>query len=676
MPQTPWDGSDEIAEFKGQPKPTTGGDHSKKGVNTMRKRFGIKSILLGFGFIGFVALLVSQSCARKPKTAMGDVAQAAMATYVAPGDLDEYYMFYSGGQSGNIFVAGVPSMRHIATIPVFTPYPSTGYGFDKATKDMLGGYSWGDAHHPALSETNGDYDGRWLFINDNANNRVARIDLKDFKTKQILGPIPNVSGNHGSTFVTPNSEYVLAASRFSVPVPKGTYAPIEQYATTYKGVVAGIAVDPKTGEMSLGWEILMPPFDYDLGDAGKGPSNGWAFWTCYNSERATGKLEVTSTQRDRDYAVAANWKLAEQAIQQGKYKTIGGAKVIDPKDVPGVVYLIPAAKSPHGVDVSPDGKYFVVSGKLQSITTVFNFEKMQTAIQNKEFTGDEDGVPVLKYDSVKDGEVNVGLGPLHTQFDDQGYAYTSLFVESAIAKWKMGTWEVVDKIPVTYNIGHLAAAEGDSMHPKGKYLVALNKLSHGTHLSVGPSQPESSQLIDISGEKMKLLYNAFTEPEPHYAQIIKADKIKPIEVYAKTDNKDPNAIWDVKDAKVQRSGNDVKVWMTAVRSNFEPNHFEVNQSDHVTIYLTNIEQTTDELHGWGLLEYNINIVVDPGETKTIEFTATKPGVYAYYCTNFCSALHQEMQGYLLVKPKGGQATAAARKPERPYPAQLARSSLR
>ena len=638
----------------------------------MKKQLSVKTILVSLGIIGFVALLISQSCARKPKVQMGDVAQAALATYVAPGDLDEYYMFYSGGHSGNIFVAGIPSMRHIATIPVFTPYPAEGYGFDKASKEMLGGYTWGDAHHPALSETNGDYDGRWLFINDNANNRVARVDLRDFKTKQILGPLPNISGNHGSTFVTPNSEYLLAATRFSVPIPKGTYAPIDQYATAYKGVVAGIAIDPKTGEMSLGWEILMPPFDYDLGDAGKGPSNGWAFWTCYNSERATGKLEVTSAQRDRDYAVAANWKLAEQAIKEGKFKTIGGAKVIDPKDVPGVVYLVPAAKSPHGVDVSPDGKYFVVSGKLQSITTVFNFEKLQTAIQNKDFTGNEDGVPVVKYDSVKDAEVNVGLGPLHTQFDDQGYAYTSLFVESAIAKWKMGTWEVVDKIPVTYNIGHLAAAEGDTMHPKGKYLVALNKLSHGTHLSVGPSQPEISQLIDISGEKMKLLYNGFTEPEPHYAQIIKADKIKTIEVYTKEENKDPNAIWDVKDAKVQHNGTDVKVWMTAVRSSFEPNHVEVNQGDHVTIYLTNIEQTTNELHGFGLIEYNINVVADPGETKTIEFAATKPGVFAYYCTNFCSALHQEMQGYLLVKPKG-QASAAARKS---HPTLLARTGSR
>ncbi len=608
-------------------------------------------LVISLAFIAVIAIAITISCARKRAVQRGDVAEAAVATYVAPGDTDEYYLFYSGGHSGQVYVAGIPSMRHIATIPVFTPYPGTGYGFDKDTKAMLGNYTWGDAHHPALSETNGDYDGRWLFINDNANNRVARIDLKDFKTKQILGPMPNVSGNHGSTFVTPNSEYLLTASRFSIPLPKGSYAPVEQYATAFKGVVGGVAIDPQTGNMALAWEILMPPFNYDLGDAGKGPSNGWAFWTCYNSERATGKLEVTASQKDRDYIAAVNWKAAEQAIKDNKFKLMDGAKVIDPKATPGIVYLMPCSKSPHGVDVSPDGKYIVGNGKLQSITTVFNIEKIQTAVQAKNFTGDEDGIPVLKYEAIKDAEVNVGLGPLHTQFDDQGYAYTSLFVESAVAKWKLGTWEVVDKIPVAYNIGHLAAAEGDTMHPKGKYLVALNKLSHGRHLSVGPSQPESSQLIDISGQKMKLIYDAFTEPEPHYAQIIKADKLKPFEVYTKAENKNPNAIWDVKDAKTERAGTNVTVHMTAVRSNFEPNRIEVNQGDKVTIHLTNIEQTTDEIHGFGLGEYNLNVTVDPGETKTIEFVAAKPGVFPYYCTNFCSALHQEMQGYLLVKPK-------------------------
>ena len=603
-------------------------------------------------------LLFSVSCARKPKIQRGDIEQSALATYVAPGDLDEYYLFYSGGHSGNIYVAGVPSLRHIATIPVFSPYPGSGYGFDKDSKAMLGGYTWGDVHHPSMSETEGDYDGRWLFVNDNANNRVARIDLRDFKTKEIFGPIPNVSGNHGSSFVTPNTEYVLSATRFSIPLPKGTYKPIDQYGTTYHGVVSGVAVDPKTGHLSLGWQILMPPFDFDLGSAGKAASTGWAFWTSYNSERGTGKLEVTSTQKDRDYVAAVNWKAAEAAVKSGKFKMLDGAKVIDPRDTPGVVYLVPCSKSPHGVDVTPDGKYFVCSGKLMGITTVFSFDKLQSAIQAKNFTSNEDGIPVVNYDAVKEAEVNVGLGPLHTQYDDKGNAYTSLFVESAVVKWKLGTWEVLDKVPVSYNIGHLSVPGGDTTHPDGKYVLALNKLSHGRHISVGPSQPESSQLIDITGDKMKLLSDAFTEPEPHYAQMIRVDRLKPIEVYAQGESKNPNAIWDVKDAKVDRNGNNVVVHMAAVRSNFSPNSFEVNQGDHVTIYLTNIEQTTDELHGFGLEEYNLNVVIDPGETKTIEFVANKPGVFAYYCTNFCSALHQEMQGYLLVKPKGAGAISA------------------
>lgn len=607
-------------------------------------------LLLGFG----VASCSSGGGVQRATAAGGE----AGATYIAPGELDEYYLFYSGGHSGNVYVAGVPSMRHISTIPVFAAYPATGYGFDDESKKMMGGFGWGDVHHPSLSETKGDYDGRWLFVNDNANNRLARIDLRDFKTKQILGPIPNISGLHGGAFVTPNTEYVLAASRFSVPLPKGTVQPIEDYATKYNGIVSGVKIDPQSGEMSVGWQIVMPPFNFDLGDAGKLVSEGWAFWTCYNSERATGQLEVTSTQKDRDYIAAVNWKEAEKAVAAGKVKMIGGVKVLDPKEVPGIVYLVPCSKSPHGVDVSPDGKYFVGSGKLQSITTAFNFEKMLKAIEAKDFTGSEDGIPVLNYDKVKEAEVNVGLGPLHTQFDNQGFAYTSLFVESAVAKWKLGTWELVDKVPIAYNIGHLCSAEGDTVNPDGKYLIALNKLSHGRHLSVGPSQPEASQLIALGGEKMKVIYDAFTEPEPHYAQMIKADKLKPVEVYPKEENKNPNAVWDVKDTKVERSGNNVTVKMVAVRSTLSPFKLEVNQGDKVTIHITNIEQTTDELHGFGLNEYNINIVIDPGETKTVSFVADKPGVFPYYCTNFCSALHQEMQGYLLVKPTG---TALAKK---------------
>lgn len=606
--------------------------------------------------VGAVLMIAYGACSpsappssRRAATGSSDIAVAAEKTYVAPGDLDEYYLFQSGGHSGNVYVYGIPSMRHLSTIPVFTPYPATGYGFDDESKKMLGNLTWGDAHHPALSETNGDYDGRWLFINE-MNGRVARIDLRDFKTKQIYGPIPNISGNHGSSFITPNSEYVMVASRFSIPIPKGTYAPIDKYATEYKGVIGALAVDPKTGQMDLGFQILMPPFDYDIGDAGKLASDGWMFLTAYNAERAVGKLEVTASQRDRDYIAAVDWRAAAKAAAAGQGDMIGGVRVLDPKKIPGLVYLMPCGKSPHGVDVSPDGKYIIGSGKLQGVTTAFNFEKVQTAIRNKDFDGEEDGIPVLKYESIKDAEVEVGLGPLHTQFGPDGMAYTSLFVDSAIASWKIGEWKVIDKVPVSYAVGHLSAAEGDTVSPDGGYLVSLNKLSHGRHLNVGPSQPEATQLIDIGEEKMKILYDAFTEPEPHYAQIIKADKVKPIEVYPKEENKHPLAIWDVADAGITRQGNRVTVKMVAVRSSFTPMNFEVQEGDIVTVAITNIEQTTDELHGFGLLDYNINIVVDPGETKTVTFTAKK-GVFPYYCTNFCSALHQEMQSYLIVKPR-------------------------
>ncbi|HEX6964925.1 MAG TPA: Sec-dependent nitrous-oxide reductase [Gemmatimonadaceae bacterium] len=593
----------------------------------------------------------------------GDVQKAALATYVKPGDLDTYYLFYSGGHSGQVFVAGVPSMRHIATIPVFTPYPGTGYGFDEATKKMLGSYTWGDVHHPALSKTNGDYDGRWLFVNDNANNRIARIDLRDFKTKEILGPIPNTMGNHGSSMLTNNTEYALVATRFSTPLPMDKYVPLDAYATKYHGAVTGIRIDSATGHMSVGWQIITPPFDWDLGATGKGPSDGWAFWTSYNSERATGKLEMTASQRDRDYIAVVNWKAAAAAAARpGATITMSGVKMIDPAKAPGVMYLLPCGKSPHGVDVDPSGQWVICSGKLQPTTTVFEFKKIQDAIAAKAFTGNEDGIPVIDYSKAVIMEVPVGLGPLHTQFDGKGYAYTSLFVESAIAKWKLPPYApgtdpkslVVDKIPVEFNIGHLVTAEGDTRHPRGDWMVALNKLSRGRHLNVGPSIPESSQLIDISGQTMVKDYDAFTEPEPHFAQLVRREVIHPIEFYPKAENHDPNAVWSPAESRVTRDAahKTVDARVYAIRSFFAPNRIQVQQGDTVVVHVTNAEQQRDEIHGFGVVSYNENIVIDPGETKTIKFVADHEGVFPYYCTNFCSALHQEMQGYFEVVPRG------------------------
>ena len=327
---------------------------------------------------GLLAAALAASACNPPgrRVPVAD-ASAATKTYVAPGDKDQFYLFYSGGHSGQVYVAGMPSMRHIATIPVFGPYPATGYGFDEETKRMLGGFTWGDVHHPGLSQTDGAYDGRWLFVNDNANNRVARIDLRDFKTKQILGPIPNSMGNHGSSFVTENSEYVLVATRFSVPLPKGRYADPAKYETEFNGMVSGLKVDKATGTLSVGWQVLTPPFNWDLGSTGKGPSSGWAFWTSYNSEMASDTLEANSTRLDRDYAAIVNWRAAEQAVKDGKAAMMGGVPVIDPAKVPGVMYLLPVPKSPHGIDTDPSGRWVVASGKLQPVSSVFDFEKIK-----------------------------------------------------------------------------------------------------------------------------------------------------------------------------------------------------------------------------------------------------------------------------------------------------------
>jgi len=577
---------------------------------------------------------------------------AAEKVYVKPGEHDTYYAFLSGGHSGQIFVYGMPSCRHITTIPVFTPEPAVGYGVDEESKAMLKGFAWGDAHHPGLSETDGDYDGRWLFINDMPNARIARIDLRDFKTREIFGPIPNLSAAHACPFPTPNTEYVFAASRFSVPVPNRA-ARVEDYGKDFRGIIAGVKVDPRSGNMSLGFEILMPPFDWDLADAGKGPSHGWEFFTCYNSEMAYDSLEVKASQAEMDFIAAVDWRAAQKAVDEGKAKQVGGAPVLDPAVVEGIVYLIPVPKSPHGVDVNPTGEYICASGKLQAEVSVYSFQKLTDAIAARKFDGERGGVPVLRFDDVIEARVPAGLGPLHTQFDDKGYAYTSLFLDSQIAKWKVGPpWNVTDKIDVYYSIGHLMASEGDTRHPTGDYVVALDKLSKDRYLNVGPTKPEAAQLIDIRGPKMELLYDFPTYLEPHYAQMIKADKLKPIEVYPLGENTRPGAIKRAEDARVERKGNRVDVYMVAVRSHFTPDIIRVNEGDDVYFHVTNVEQDIDIAHGFGILWSSSNMQIEPGETKTLRWKAEKAGVIPFYCSNFCSALHQEMQGYLEVRPRG------------------------
>ncbi len=621
-------------------------------MKQLKVLYGITGIALGL----LVAFLVFGNTTAND-TANSDATNKSNAekVYVAPGELDDYYMMASGGHSGQLFVYGLPSMRLIRQVPVFSPDPATGYGFEEESKEMLGGYKWGDFHHPAISETEGDYDGRALFATDVGNNRAAYVDLETFETTDIK-EIPNVSGPHCAAFVTPNSEYFFAPTRFSVPIG-GKYAELDEYSDTYKGVMTALKPDFKNNQIDVAFQVMLPPWSYDLSDAGKNKSNGWGFLSTYNSEEATTTLEINASQNDRDYIVMFNWDKMAKEVEKGNYTEVNGVKMFDPEKNPGSVYLVPAPKSPHGVDVTPDGDYFVANGKLSPTTSMFSVEKAKEAIKNEDFQGEAQGLPVLNYDSVIDKEIEVGLGPLHTQFDDKGNAYTGLFIDSQVVKWNLDSGKVIDKTEISYSSGHLAAVGGDTTNPGGEWLVSLNKISKDQYLSVGPSHPESMDLIDISGEKMERVANTPSQPEPHYAQIIDADKIETTEV-AEKDTDRENAVWSTDDAYIEREGDELHVYGVALRSRFvfdaesdRPDVVEAKEGDTVYFHITNIDQDEDITHGFGINGYNENFEIQPGYTKTLKVEVDESGTFPIYCTNFCSALHQEMTGYLLVEPK-------------------------
>jgi nitrous-oxide reductase len=623
---------------------------------------------------------------------------AAGKVYVAPGKYDEFYNFVSGGFSGQLSVYGLPSGRLLRVIPVFSVDPEKGWGYSEETKPMLntshGFIPWDDAHHPELSQTNGEVDGRWAFINGNNTPRIARIDLKTFRTAEII-EIPNSAGNHSSAFVTPNTEYTVAGTRFSIPMDNSNGdVPISSYKENYKGTVSFIKVDPASGHLSLAFQILLPGVNFDLSHAGKGPSEGWFFFSCYNSEQANTLLEVNASQNDKDFIMAVNWKMAESLAASGKGKKMPAryahnvydeanhsatstmeteTTIIDAVENPGLVYLVPCPKSPHGCDVDPTGEYIVGSGKLAAVMPVFSFAKIQQAIADKKFDGDYHGIPVINYEAALHGEVKKpGLGPLHTEFDGNGNAYTSMFVSSEIVKWNVKSLEVLDRVPTYYSIGHLCVPGGDSRKPFGKYVIAYDKITKDRFLPTGPELCQSAQLYDISGDKMKLLLDFSTIGEPHYAQACPADLINKnsVKFFKIEENKHPYVSKGEKDAKVVREGNKVHIYMTTIRSHFVPDNIEgIKVGDEVFFHVTNLEQDWDVPHGFAVKgNNNGELLVMPGETQTLKWIPEKAGTVPFYCTDFCSALHQEMQGYVRVSPSGsntplsfgtGQTAAAA-----------------
>ncbi|MDD1649035.1 MAG: nitrous-oxide reductase [Methylococcaceae bacterium] len=622
-----------------------------------RRRFLGTAAVIGVAGAGLTAGI---SVAGAADQQSGTAANPSGSTgEVEPGQLDSYYGLWSSGHAGEMRVLGIPSGRLLKRIPVFSVDCMSGWGITNESKKIMGTkpdgsliYNTGDLHHVHASYKEGTYDGKYAWGNDKLHSRLARVRLDTMECDRIT-EIPNVQGFHGMfpdkrDPVDPavnSTTRVFCGAEFSIPLPNNGKGAddVKQYGSLFT------CVDAET--MAVRWQcrvdgnmdLVATSFDGKLAASNQ-----------YNTENGVHYEDMMSAERDA--CVFFHIARIEQAVKDGRFKTIGTSKVpvvdgrkaanTDPKMA--LTCYVPVPKNPHGVNATPDGKYFICAGKLSPTATVIDLQQVLSWF-NGALKDPRDTVAA---------EPELGLGPLHTAFDGKGNAYTTLFLDSTAVKWNIeeaikayqgykAAKVVLDRLDVHYQPGHINASMSETTQADGKWLAVGCKFSKDRFLPVGPLHPENEQIIDISGDEMRLVHETPVSPEPHDFIIVKRDLIKTRQVYNLDDF--PNAVKDPKECRVERHGKKVTVYLTALAPIFGLREFKVKRGDEVTIILTNLDMVEDLAHGFGIANYDINFIVHPQQTQSVTFKADKAGVFWCYCTHFCHALHLEMRSRMIVE---------------------------
>lgn len=624
-----------------------------------RRKFLNTAALLGLSGAGLSVGLSACNKKEAGAPAAAPAASPAGGAHLKPGELDTYYGFWSGGHTGDFRVLGLPSGRELHRVPCFAPDSLVGWGITNESKKIMGTkpdgslkYTVGDTHHTHASYKDGNYDGRYAWINDKINSRIARIRLDYFVCDKIT-ELPNVQGFHGifpdkRDPVDPAINYttrVFCGSEFHIPQPNNGHDMDDpsKYRTLFS------CVDAES--MDVRWQVLI---DGNCDLAASSYDGKLAATNQYNTEGGAHYEDMMSAERDS--CLFFNIARIEEAVKNGKFKTIGdskvpvvdGTKAANADQKTALVAYVSVPKNPHGVNATPDGKYFICAGKLSPTATVIELSKILDWFDGK----------LDKQDKAIVAEVEIGLGPLHTAFDGRGNAYTTLFLDSQVVKWNIDAAikfqagdnkvkYVVDRIDVQYQPGHINASQSETKAADGKWLAVGCKFSKDRYLPVGPLHPENEQLIDITGDKMVLVTDHPVRPEPHDFIILKRDLIRTKQIYSMDEF--PLAVKDPKDTGVFRSGKKVTVKITSQAPAFTPREFKLKVGDEVTLILTNHDKVEDLTHGFAIPKHNVNFIVNPQETASVTFKADKPGVFWYYCTHFCHALHLEMRGRMIVE---------------------------